>query len=125
MANGEHQRWEPAAAGARIVTELNGWLTSAECYGSVPSCRGLDQLSDELAGQIIERLKVWRLECGLSVTCLKVCAVPINPERNLPVLDVASYVGLGDAVETTVRNAPPHLRKGGCEALLALSLKPG
>jgi len=29
--NAQHQRWEPALADARIVTELSGWLPSAAC----------------------------------------------------------------------------------------------
>jgi hypothetical protein len=36
-ANEQHQRREPAATDAGIVTELNGWLPSAECWGSVIS----------------------------------------------------------------------------------------
>ena len=32
--NAQHQRWEPAAVDARIGTDLNGWLPSAECCGS-------------------------------------------------------------------------------------------
>lgn len=32
--NDQHQRWEPAAKGPGIETELNGWLPSAACCGS-------------------------------------------------------------------------------------------
>jgi hypothetical protein len=35
--NGQHQRREPAATEQRIQTELNGWLPSAECCGSIRS----------------------------------------------------------------------------------------
>src|ERR1043166_3765419 len=31
--NDQHQRWEPAAADAGMVSDLNGWLPSAECCG--------------------------------------------------------------------------------------------
>jgi hypothetical protein len=36
MPNVEHQRWEPAAPDTRVVSDLNGWLPSAECCGSAP-----------------------------------------------------------------------------------------
>src|SRR5437867_12145750 len=39
MANEEHQRGEPAAEDARIVTDLSGWLASAACCGSAWSLR--------------------------------------------------------------------------------------
>jgi hypothetical protein len=29
------QRWEPAAEDARMLADLNGWLSSAECSGWV------------------------------------------------------------------------------------------
>ena len=32
-SNDQHQRWEPAAEDSRIVTDLNGWLSSAACCG--------------------------------------------------------------------------------------------
>ena len=35
QANGQHQRWEPAAADVRIAPDLNGWLPSAECCCSM------------------------------------------------------------------------------------------
>jgi hypothetical protein len=39
-ANGEYQRWEPAATDAEIVTDPNGWLASAECSGwAVSFCK--------------------------------------------------------------------------------------
>src|SRR3954467_9494919 len=31
--NDQHQRCEPAASERRIQTALNGWLSSAECFG--------------------------------------------------------------------------------------------
>jgi len=34
--NDERERWEPAAADARIGTDLNGWLPSAPRYGGAP-----------------------------------------------------------------------------------------
>jgi len=33
MPNDQHQRREPAATDDRIVTERNGWLPSAACWG--------------------------------------------------------------------------------------------
>ena len=30
-SNNQHQRWEPAALGSRVGTDLNGWLSSAAC----------------------------------------------------------------------------------------------
>src|ERR1051325_1639405 len=40
LPNGQHQRWEPAAGGSRVVAEPNGWLPSAEWRGSVLVARG-------------------------------------------------------------------------------------
>ena len=67
---------------------------SPEAVGSVPSCRSLRQLLDELPSEIIQRIVVWLLEMPVPTACLEVCAIRVNPESDVPVADAAGYVGL-------------------------------
>ena len=59
LPNAQHQRWEPAAADARIVTDLNGWLASAACYcwaleGQYVSAYSTSQTPHQLASWTCE-----------------------------------------------------------------------
>jgi hypothetical protein len=93
------------------------------CARSVFSFRCLRQLLDELSGEFIEGVIVWPLKHPALASCLEICAVLVDPEGDVPILDAAGYVGLRYAAQSPIRDAPPHLRKPGAETLLAFRLK--
>src|SRR6266699_6986891 len=91
-------------------------------FGALP-LRGLRELLDELATEVSEGLVVWPLKCAPPEAFLQSCAVGVNPERDILILDAGSNVGLRNSGDAPVSDLFPQVVKHIIDPLLDFNLE--